>query len=128
MAFARLIDALATGRTFEVYGDGGQSRAFTFVADAVDATIAAMDRGAAGRVYNVGGGSEATVDDAIAALEYVAGRSLDVVRLPPAKGDVRRTAPDVSRTERELGWRARTTLEEGLAAQWEWTATRVAAR
>jgi nucleoside-diphosphate-sugar epimerase len=128
MAFARLVDALAAGATFELYGDGSQSRAFTFVDDAVVATIAAMRQGARGGVYNVGGGSEATLQEAIDVLERVAGRSLDVVERPAAKGDVRRTAPDTSRAERELAWRARTTLENGLAAQWEWAANRVAAR
>src|SRR5205823_6256095 len=58
MAFARLVDALARGGSFEVYGDGTQSRSFTYVADVVDATIAAMEDGTAHAVYNVGGGEE----------------------------------------------------------------------
>jgi nucleoside-diphosphate-sugar epimerase len=128
MAFARMVEALAGARPFELYGDGLQSRAFTYVADGVDATIAAMERAPAGAVYNVGGGTEATMRDAIETLERVAGRSLEVVQLPAAKGDVRRTAPATDRVERELGWRATTTLEDGLSAQWEWAVSRVAAR
>jgi UDP-glucuronate 4-epimerase len=127
MAFARIVDALARGSTFELYGDGLQSRAFTYVADGVDATIAAMEAAPAGAVYNVGGGAEATVRDAIATLERIAGRTLDVLERPAAKGDVRRTAPDTSRIEHDLGWRASTPLEDGLRAQWEWASTRVAA-
>src|SRR5206468_12831152 len=69
MAFARVVDALAFGRLFEVYGDGTQSRSFTYVADVVDATIAAMEDGTAHAVYNVGGGEEATLRDAIDLLE-----------------------------------------------------------
>ena len=65
--------------------------------------------------------------DAIATLERVSGRALDVLERPPAKGDVRRTAPDTGRVERDLGWRATTPLEAGLQAQWEWAANRVAA-
>src|SRR4030095_7428715 len=61
MAFARVVDALARGATFELYGDGLQSRAFTYVADAVGATVAAMERAAAGTLYNVGGGTEASM-------------------------------------------------------------------
>jgi nucleoside-diphosphate-sugar epimerase len=127
MAFARVVDALARDDSFELYGDGLQSRSFTFVADAVAATIAAMERGAAGAVYNVGGGTEATMRDAIATLEDLSGRTLDLVVRPAAAGDVRRTAADTHRVERDLGWRATTGLADGLRAQWEWASVRVAA-
>jgi nucleoside-diphosphate-sugar epimerase len=127
MAFARVVDALARGAAFELYGDGSQSRSFTYVADAVAATIAAMERAPARALYNVGGGTEATMRDAIAALERVSGRALEVVESPAAAGDVRRTAADTSSIERDLGWRATTGLEDGLRAQWEWASVRVAA-
>src|SRR5438874_4159840 len=64
MFVRRVVDALASGEPFEVYGDGSQSRSFTYVSDAVDATIAAMERAASGAVYNVGGGDEATIREA----------------------------------------------------------------
>jgi UDP-glucuronate 4-epimerase len=128
MAFARIVEALASGSAFELYGDGLQSRAFTFVADGVEATVAAMERGTRGATYNVGGGAEATMRDAIATLERVSGRKLELVERPAAKGDVRRTAPDATRIERDLGWRAETSLDDGLRAQWEWASTRVATR
>ena len=127
MAFARMIDALARGAPFELYGDGSQSRAFTFVADAVEATIAAMEKAPEGAVYNVGGGAEATVRDAIATLEEVTGRTLELVQRPVARGDIHRTTPDTTQVERELGWRAETPLRTGLQAQWQWAANRVAA-
>jgi nucleoside-diphosphate-sugar epimerase len=126
MAFARIVEALARGSTFELYGDGLQSRAFTYVADGVDANVAAMEQAPAGAVYNVGGGAEATMRDAIATLERISGRTLELIERPAAKGDVRRTAPDTTRIERDLGWRAATPLEDGLRAQWEWASTRVA--
>lgn len=128
MAFARMLGALASGGEFELYGDGSASRGFTYVADAVAATIAAMERAPAGAVYNVGGGAEATMADAIAVAEAVAGRTLSARRRPGAAGDVRRTAADTSRIHAELGWRARVPLEDGLRAQWEWVAARVPAR
>jgi nucleoside-diphosphate-sugar epimerase len=127
MAFTRIVEALARGLPFELYGDGLQSRAFTYVADGVGATVTAMQHAPAGAVYNVGGGAEATMRDAISTLERIAGRTLELVERPAAKGDVRRTAPDTSRIERELGWRATTALEDGLSAQWEWAVSRVAA-
>jgi nucleoside-diphosphate-sugar epimerase len=126
MAFTRIVEALARGAMFELYGDGLQSRAFTYVADGVQATVAAMGEAPAGAIYNVGGGAEATMRDAIATLERVSGRTLELIERPAAKGDVRRTAPDTTRIERDLGWRASTPLEDGLRAQWEWASTRVA--
>lgn len=126
MAFARMIAALAEGRPFELYGDGSRSREFTYVADAVAATVAAVGA-SSGAVYNVGGGSEASMNEAIAALERVAGRELHVARTPAAPGDMRRTAADTSRIRADLGWRATTGLEEGLRLQWEGAAARVAA-
>ena len=128
MAFARVVDALVRGASFELYGDGLQSRSFTYVADAVAATIAAMKGGPPGAVYNIGGGAEATMREAIATLEQVSGRTLDVVERPAAAGDVRRTAADTDRIERDVGWRATTALRDGLRAQWEWASVRVAAR
>jgi UDP-glucuronate 4-epimerase len=127
MAFARIADALASGTSFELFGDGLQSRSFTYVADGVDATIAAMERASAGAVYNVGGGREATMREAISILEKVSGRLLELVERPVAAGDMRRTAPDVTAIERDLGWHATTSLEDGLRAQWEWASVRVAA-
>jgi nucleoside-diphosphate-sugar epimerase len=127
MALARIVDALARGSSFELYGDGLQSRSFTYVADGVEATMAAMERAPAGSVYNVGGGEEATMREAIATLERVSGRTLDLVETPSAAGDVRRTSADATRIERDLGWQATTTLEDGLRAQWEWASVRVAA-
>jgi UDP-glucuronate 4-epimerase len=127
MAFARVVDALARGASFELYGDGLQSRSFTYVADAVAGTVAAMERAHAGALYNVGGGSEATMRDAIATLEDVSGRTLELVARPAAAGDVRRTGADTRRIEQDLGWRPMTSLVDGLRAQWEWASVRVAA-
>jgi UDP-glucuronate 4-epimerase len=127
MAFARLVDALARGGSFELYGDGSQSRSFTYVGDVVEATIAAMDA-PAGSLYNVGGGEEATLRDAIGLLEEIAGRPLELSYGPPQPGDMRRTKADTTRIERELGWRATTPLRAGLEAHWSWAFGRVAAR
>jgi UDP-glucuronate 4-epimerase len=117
MAFSRIITALVSGSEFEVYGDGSQSRDFTFVEDAVAATIAAMRDAPAGATYNVGGGSEATLRDVIALVEELAGRSLNVRYGERAAGDVTRTLADTSRIRSELGWAPATDLPAGLAAQ-----------
>jgi UDP-glucuronate 4-epimerase len=127
MFMRRVCEALLAGETFEIYGTGEQSRSFTAVGDAVEATIAAMERAPAGALYNVGGGEEASVLETIAVLESQAGRALEVSHLGDAKGDVRRTKADVARIGRELGWQPKTTLEGGLARMWSWASGRVAA-
>jgi len=127
MFFRRVCEALLAGTTFEIYGSGEQSRSFTYVGDAVEATIAAMERAPAGAVYNVGGGEEASMLEAIALLERIAGRSLETRRLDAARGDVARTKADVSRIRDALGWSPRTSLEDGLTAMWSWASGRVAA-
>ena len=127
MAFTSMLEALAGGGTFRLYGDGSTSRSFTYVADAVAATIAALERGTGGEIYNVGGGEEASMAAAIALAEEIAGRELAVERHGQAAGDVRRTRADASKAERDLGWAPTTSLADGLAAQWDWVTARVAA-
>ena len=127
MFFRRVCEALLDGGVFEIYGTGEQSRSFTEVRDAVDATIAAMERAPAGGLYNVGGGDEASMLEAIALLEQISGRTLEVKHVDPAKGDVRRTKADVSRIREALGWEPWTSLSDGLTRMWSWASGRVAA-
>ena len=128
MAFTKIVSCLAEDRPFELYGDGSQSRSFTYVDDAVDATIATMERAAPGSTYNVGGGAGVSLLEAIETLGRIAGRRLEVIRRPRREGDAARTAADTTRIRADLGWQPVTALEDGLAAQWRWAADRVAAR
>jgi len=127
MAFTKMVTRLAEGLPFDLYGDGSQSRSFTYVDDAVEATIAAMERAPTGATYNVGGGTEVSMLEALETLARVSGRRLEVVRHARREGDAARTAADTSRIRAELGWEPVTPFEEGLAAQWRWAAARVAA-
>ena len=127
MAFTKMVSRLAEGQPFELYGDGTQSRSFTYVDDAVEATIAAMERGTPGSTFNVGGGSEVSMLEAIELLGRIANRRLEVVRMPRREGDAARTAADTTRIREALGWEPRTPFDEGLEAQWRWAADRVAA-
>jgi nucleoside-diphosphate-sugar epimerase len=126
MAFTRIAFALAEGRPFDLYGDGAQTRGFTYVGDVVEATVLAMDRGRG--LYNVGGGVEASMRDAIALFERISGRQLELREEPPVPGDQRRTRADTTRIRDELGWEPRVSLEDGLSAQWEWASAKVAAQ
>ena len=127
MAFTKMATCLAEGRPFELYGDGTQSRSFTYVDDAVEATIAAQERGEPGSTFNVGGGTEVSMLEAIETLARIAKRRLEVVRMPRREGDAARTAADTTRIRDALGWEPTTPFEQGLEAQWRWAADRVAA-
>jgi nucleoside-diphosphate-sugar epimerase len=93
----------------------------------VAATILAMERAPTGTVYNVGGGVEVSILQAIDTLGDIAGRELELTRRPRVEGDVARTSADTSRIRADLGWEAATPFADGLEAQWRWAADRVAA-
>jgi UDP-glucose 4-epimerase len=120
MAFHRFIRAALEGAPITLYGDGGQTRDFTFVADAVAATIAAGDRGVPGRAYNVGGGSRVSMNQVIEIIGRVAGRPLTVRREPAQKGDMRDTYADTTLARADLGFAPSVTLEQGIEAEYRW--------
>jgi UDP-glucose 4-epimerase len=120
MAFHRFIRAALQAQAITLYGDGEQTRDFTFVADAVAATVAAGDHGRPGAVYNIGGGSRVSMNDVIALIAGATGKTLDIRREPVQKGDMRDTFADTSAARADLFWAPRTTLAEGLQAEVRW--------
>ena len=120
MAFNRFLRAALQGAPISVFGDGEQTRDFTYVDDAVAATILAAERGTPGRAYNIGGGSRVSVNDVLQIVERISGRRLDVRREPAQKGDMRDTYADTSRARAELGFAPATSLADGLAAEYRW--------
>jgi nucleoside-diphosphate-sugar epimerase len=96
MAFNRLISCALTGRPFEIFGDGEQTRDFTFVTDAVAGTIAAAQCGRPGATYNIGGGSRRSMNSALRTLEELTGRPIDRVHRERQSGDAHDTAADIS--------------------------------
>jgi UDP-glucuronate 4-epimerase len=122
MAFARLVAALLGGPPFPLLGSGAQIRDFTYVDDVVAATVLAMSRAPGGAVYNVGGGTPASLAEAMAICERLTGRRLAASRRRAAPGDPRRTCADTGRIRAGLGWTPRTALAEGLEAQIAWEA------
>jgi nucleoside-diphosphate-sugar epimerase len=120
MAFSRFITAALDERPLTVLGDGLQSRDFTYVADAVAATIAAGSKGVAGHTYNIAGGCQATVLEVVETLEDLIGHRLERQHLDPVPGDPRKTGADVSFARSDLAYEPTTTLQEGLQRQLEW--------
>jgi len=120
MGFARFFAAVLHDRAVSLFGDGRQTRDFTFVGDAVSATVTAATRGAPGAVYNIGGGSRVQLLDVFELFRQVTGRPLRIERADPQRGDMRDTYADASRARADLGFAPSVTLEQGLRAQYEW--------
>jgi nucleoside-diphosphate-sugar epimerase len=120
MAFHRFIKAAIAGEPISLYGDGEQTRDFTFVSDAVAATIAAAERGVNGRAYNIGGGSRVSMNDVIAIIERIAGHPLTINREGAQKGDMRDTYADTSLARQDLAFAPKVSLEEGIHAEYRW--------
>jgi nucleoside-diphosphate-sugar epimerase len=127
MAFTRIARSLVLDQPFRLFGSGEQSRDVTYVEDAVRATIAAMCTGRAGRIYNVGGGSETSLNDIIHLLEDIAGRRLRVERDVTQAGDVDRTASDTASLRADVGWAPRVSIREGMTAHLGWVEEETAA-
>lgn len=120
MGFHKFLRAAHRGEPITVFGDGEQTRDFTFVADAVSATMAAGERGTPGAVYNIGGGSRVTVNHVLDLVGRVVGKPVVLRREPEQKGDMRDTYADTSRARAEIGFAPTHTLEQGLAAEYAW--------
>ena len=120
MAFHKFLRATILGEAIGLYGDGDQTRDFTFIDDAVNANVLAATRGVPGRVYNIGGGSRVSVNDVLAMIERVTGRRPRVNVDSAQKGDMRHTYADTSRALADLGYAPSVGLEQGLAAEYQW--------
>jgi UDP-glucose 4-epimerase len=120
MGFHRFLRATLEGQAISLYGDGEQTRDFTYVDDAVSATIAAALKGVPGRVYNIGGGSRVSINHVLEIIGRVTGREPIVMRDSAQKGDMRHTYADTEKARADLDFRPSFDLERGLAAEFTW--------
>jgi UDP-glucose 4-epimerase len=120
MAFHRFFRAALKAQPITLYGDGEQTRDFTYVADAVSATRAAAVRGVPGRVYNIGGGSRVSINQVLGTIGRLVGHRLDVRREPAQIGDMRDTYADTTLARNDLGFAPAVSLEAGLEAEYRW--------
>jgi nucleoside-diphosphate-sugar epimerase len=123
MAFSRLVEAALDGRPFEHYGDGQQTRDFTFVADVVEAFRSAARSSWCG-VANVGGGARRSMRDVLAIVESICG-TVRIEHRPPEAGDVRDTSADTSTARSAFGYEPAVSLADGLAAMIAWRRGRI---
>ena len=119
MAFMRFINKARAGVPIHIFGDGEQSRDFTYVDDIVAANILAAEKGKAGAVYNIGGGRVATVNEVLDTIEASLG-SFERVYEDRQKGDARHTASDTTRARADLGYDPQVSLEMGIQQQIAW--------
>lgn len=120
MAFNRFIEALLDDGEIEIYGDGEQTRDFTFISDAIDANLAAVKEGKDGNVYNIGGGERASINRVVDILEEVSNRKVRRKFLDQQAGDVRHTWADISRAAKDFGFSPKVGLMDGIRQQYEW--------
>ena len=120
MAYREFIDSALRDTPITLYGSGDQSRSNTFIDDCVRATIAGLELGDDGEIFNIAGGEERTINDALSIIESEVGKTLSIERHDGARGDQARTAGDSRKAKTVLGFRYTVGLEEGLARQVRW--------
>jgi nucleoside-diphosphate-sugar epimerase len=121
MAFHKFYKAAIEDKAIPVYGDGLQTRDFTFVSDAVAANLAAATvEDAVGEIFNIGGGSRVVLKEVLETMEEIIGKPIKRNHIERAMGDARHTAADVSKAKKILGYQPQVSLREGLTKEWEW--------
>lgn len=121
MGFHKFFKAALENQPIAIYGDGQQTRDFTFVSDAIAANLAAVATPeAVGEIFNIGGGSRVVLTEVIDTMEKIVGHPIRREHIETAMGDARHTAADVSKAQKVLGYQPQIPLAEGLAREWEW--------
>jgi len=124
MGFHRFLEAAYGGKPITVYGDGEQTRDFTYVSDVVQANLLAMTAPIHAEAVNIGGGRQIALNEVLDLIAAATGRKLRIRYEPPRPGDARHTGADTTRAEALLGYRPEVGLADGLAAQAAWQAER----
>lgn len=120
MAFHRFCKAALLGQEITLYGDGEQSRDFTYISDIVDANIQAAQMGRKGSYYNIGGGEVVTVNAVLEHLESLVGKPLNVNRVARQAGDARHTSANTERAQQEIEYHTTVSVFDGLARELQW--------
>lgn len=121
MAFHKFFKAVLQDEAIPVYGDGQQTRDFTFVSDAVAANLAAATvPQAVGEIFNIGGGSRVVLAEVLDTMGEIVGKPIKRNHIEKAMGDARHTAADVSKAREILGYQPKVSLREGLTQEWHW--------
>ncbi len=120
MAFHEFFKAIKKNLPVPLFGDGKQTRDFTYIDDIVDANIQSLEKGKAGEIYNVGGGIRKEMKEIFPLLEKITGRKVLLQHEDRQRGDVLHTYADINKAKKDLDFSPKITLEEGLNREWEW--------
>ncbi|AFY45206.1 NAD-dependent epimerase/dehydratase family protein [Nostoc sp. PCC 7107] len=121
MAFHKFFKAVLQDQAIPIYGDGQQTRDFTFVSDVVAANLAAANiTEAVGKILNIGGGSRVVLTEVLDTMAEIVGKPIQKNYIEKAMGDARHTAADISQAQKILGYQPQVSLREGLAQEWQW--------
>ena len=114
MGINKFVHAVLKGEVIEIYGDGNQTRDFTYVSDAVQANLLAAESEAAGEILNIGGGSRISVNELIRQIEEAVGKKAHVKKISAQKGDVEHTCAEVAKAEKTIGYKPSVGIREGI--------------
>jgi UDP-glucose 4-epimerase len=120
MAFHKLIKAALTDSEFVIYGDGSQTRDFTYINDVVEANMGAFQKGKSGEVYNIGGGHRIDMNSVIETISEIIGKNIKVKRIEKQKGDVQDTFSCTDKANKDFNYKPMFSLEEGLEKEIKW--------
>jgi len=120
MAFHKFFRAMKNNLPIPLFGDGKQTRDFTYIDDIVDANVQSLEKGKAGEIYNVGGGNQKEMKEIFPLLEKITGRKVLLQQEDRQRGDVFHTYADINKAKEDLDFSPKIPLEEGLEREWEW--------
>jgi UDP-glucose 4-epimerase len=120
MAFHKFLKAVLDNKEITVFGDGTQTRDFTYIDDIIQANVSSIQNGASGESYNIGGGTQRKLADLIPILEDICQKKIRIKYKKSQKGDVRHTLADIKKAKMDLNYEPGTSLEEGLREEWGW--------
>ena len=120
MAFHKFLRSALHGKEIEIYGDGNQTRDFTYISDIINATVKSISTDAVAESVNLGGGSPATIWQVLNIIEEITGKRVRLRHIEEQKGDVRHTCADITKAQRILGYAPQVRLGEGLRKQLLW--------
>jgi UDP-glucose 4-epimerase len=120
MAFHKFFKSILKDEEITIFGDGQQTRDFTFIDDIISANLSSIENGRAGENYNLGGGTRVKLSDIIPILEDITQKTVKIRYAQGQKGDVQHTYADIRKAKKDLQYSPECPLEEGLRSQWDW--------
>ena len=120
MAFHVFLKSIAEDKEISVFGDGTQTRDFTYIDDIIEAIYSSMENGKEGEIYNIGGGSRTKLEDTFPILEEIIGKKIKIRKKDKQKGDVPHTFASIEKAGKDLDYSPQTRLLDGLKEEWTW--------